>query len=253
MAHLAKKIIKMTMNRELSKEEEQGWDDFEHEVLVPTLKWSVTGIVLIWCLTRFAIDLIGVTIILLSLYLIYGLFKFNGEFNDKLRALREQISRKRVFFTTDMGGRVRNQFMVGAFVFILCIIYTMVGIHTYAGFAGALLRIEKIWVSLAPTTQIDVVALIFSFTISAVVVLTMIFKISRISNLVITEEGLFIGDSHLTWGEIQHCEVEYFFKRPVDLVIASRGGSIIRIQLSRFRIDRDKAEEIAALINQNVH
>lgn len=248
MTQWFKLIVEKIRKRKLTREEEEDYDNFQDEVLIPTLKWSIIGIVLIFCLLKFAVDLIGATMIFLSLYLVYGILKFRKEFNRRLEALNEQISRQEKLFSTDMGSRVRNQFLTIALVTLFLVIYTITGIHQYERFSEFFSKAGEIWRNLSPNTKIDIAAVLFSFVISGIVLLTGVFKISQMSNLIITNEGLFISDSFISWGEIKSSQVEYFFKRPVHLVINTRGGSLIRIQLSRFNVDKKKAEEIATIL-----
>ena len=249
---MLEKIVEKIKKRELSGEEKENLKNLEEELVYPTVKWTVPGFILIFFLITYAENSIGIAMILLSLYLVLGLLKFRRESNEKLIQLKNRISQAKILFATNMMDRVKNQLIVFSLVCLFFVIYLVIGIHINGQFTRFSQRCIEIWQRLSPATVIDVVAIIFSFLISAVAVVLAILKVSQISNLVITEEGLFISDSFLSWSEVKDARVEYFFRRPVDLVIDTKGGSVIRIQLSRFKIDREKAEEIAGILNRYV-
>lgn len=252
MTDFLKKLTARVKKTGLSKEEEENLSSIENEILIPTLKWSVPGFIIVYLLARFAVELIGAAMIILSLYLVFGLFKFRRESNERIDALRKQLEPRAILFSTDMGRIVRNQFIVVLLLGALLAGNVLFEIHRTLGIGEFIVRCSDIWLRLAPAARIDCIALIFSFVTSLLVILMGIFKVSQISNVVVTDEGLFISDSYLSWKELKSSYVEFFFRRPVYLVVETCGGSTIRIQLSRFKIDKQKAEEIASILNQHV-
>jgi|GEM_PF-2025499 len=242
-------IIGKVRRDDYSREEGEALEHIAREVVIPAAKWLFIGVILT-VLVLWAQDLIGEAIIILSLYLIVGLYRFERENELRQKDMKKEISAQRIFFSTDMERRIRTQCLLIAAVAAISMITSAFILYHNGRLEILTGKVIRFWGSSTPEAQLDFIAvLVFLFT-SVFVVSVGIFRVAQLSNVIITEKGIHISDSFLSWSELKEAETEYFFRRPVHLTLKTFGGSVIKIQLSRLKIGDSKAEEITHLVNQ---
>ncbi len=244
-------ILDKVHRDDYSKEESETIEHIASEVVIPTAKWLFIGVILT-VLVIWAQELIGEAMIVLSIYLIYGLYRFEHENESRRKKLKKEISSQQIFFSTDMERRIRTQYLVIAAVALFFITLSGFILHQNGRLAIFTDKVIRFWGNSTPEAQIDFIAVIVFLFTSIFVVTIGIFRVAQVSNVVITEKGIHISDSFLSWSEIKEAETEYFFQRPVHLTFKTFGGSVIKIQLSRLKISDTKAEEITALVNRQI-
>lgn len=244
-------ILEKVQRDDYSKEEGETLLHITREVIVPAAKWLCIGVILT-VLVVWEQKLIGKAIIVLSIYLIYGLYRFEHDNEGARKALKKEISSQQIFFTTDMERRIRTQYLVIAAVALFFIILSGFILHHNGRLVVLTGRIIRFWEDSTPEAQIDFIAVIVFIFTSFFVATVGIFRVAQFSNVVITEKGVYISDSFLPWSELKEAETEYFFQRPVYLTLNTFGGSVIKIQLSRLKISDAKAEEITELVNRKI-
>jgi len=244
-------ILDRVQRDDCSVEEEETLLHITREVIVPAAKWLCIGVILT-VLVFWAQELIGTAIIVLSIYLIYGLYRFEHDNESNREALKKEIASQQIFFTTDMERRIRTQYLLIATVTLFFIILSAFILHQNGRLAVLTGRIIHFWKDSTPEAQIDFIAVIVFIFTSIFVATVSIFRVAQFSNVIVTEKGVYISDSFLPWCELKEAETEYFFQRPVYLTLNTFGGSIIKIQLSRLKISDAKVEEITSLVNRRI-
>lgn len=253
MTHLLKKIVKTIKRAELTEEEEKTLDVLEKEIFIPTLTWSFFGFAIVFFFLTFDWRLIGKAMFILALYLVYGLFQFSRESKSLENAFKKQLETKKILFRTDMAKRIVNQFLVVAAVLIVFCLYWIIIEYSNGRFFDFTVRLLRLWNRISFEGKIDFFSVLFSCMISFIAVFMAIYRVSHMSDIIITDDGIFIGDSFFVWSDIKQYNIEYFFMRPVYLTIETKRTSLIRVQLSRFKFDRDKAGEIASIMERKIN
>jgi hypothetical protein len=245
MSRLSLKTLAGKIKRSpLTGEDEEHFDYLEKEVLLPCIKWSIIGGFLMIYVTRISPGAIGSIILLLTLYLLFGLMLFLRDRERQLGELRGKLERETILFHIDMIRKKKRDLILG-FVLSLSAIALLLVIMVLLYHREAF---SEYWSLVSPDMKSDHYALLFSVFISLAVVFTASYKVTEMSNLVITGRGIFISDHFVLWNDIEHSEIEFFFKRPIQLVLHIRDMAAIRIDLYRFRIDNAQAEQIAAIL-----
>ncbi|MDQ7821813.1 MAG: hypothetical protein RDV48_03355 [Candidatus Eremiobacteraeota bacterium] len=242
------RLLERLRGRELTSQERENLGEIEREICTPIAVWSLISIVLFCLLASTEWRFVGEAMLALALYLVYGAMKIRRAGREKLHAIEELLRGRQILFRTDMGRKIARQcvviFSVTA-IFFSCLVIMNAAVWKVPLWGRFLLA----WGRASTELKVDLLAILFSALMSAVVIVLGILRVAQMSNIIITDDGLLISDSFFSWKEIQAAHVEYFFGRPVDLVVETCGGSRIRIQLSRFHIGREKADELVTLIN----
>jgi len=239
-----KSLVEKVKKAPLSGEDMEYFDYLEREVVLPSIKWLILGGILMFYLPGASPGAIGTVIVILTLYLLFGLILFLRDMEKKLGDLRTRLESETILFRTDMIGK-RKKELILALAGVLSAMIVLLALMVLLYRRGAF---NEYWSLVSADMKSAHYALLFSVFISLAVVFTALHKITEISNLVITGEGIFISEHFLSWNDILRSEVEYFFRRPVQLILETRTHARIRIDLYRLRVDSREADQIAAIL-----
>jgi hypothetical protein len=243
-----REIVLKCKSSPLTEEEEEYFDTLEKEVLLPTFKWFLLGGGLVFYVVKISPDSIGTVMIVLTLYLLIGLMLYMRDMDGKLSAYKKKLACQKILFQTDMITRKKRDLLLIFLTFLALIVFLlvlMIVLHGNQAF-------HQYWSLVSEDMKSDHYALLFSVFVSLAVIFTAAYRVVETSNLVITDEGIHIGENFYPWRAIAHAEVEYFFMRPLQLIIETHEKSRIRIDLYRFRIDNRRAEEISSILIEHV-
>jgi hypothetical protein len=237
-----KMILEKIKSASLSREEEADIDDQIDELFLPALKWLIVGPLLIIGLTRYGSSYIGAAMILLSLYLFTGFIAFWRENDRTLRDLKIRLCNEIVLFSTD------NEKRIGAFIFVSLLMVAF--FYYYIQSYHIVDHVIRHWSWSDFQGKTEIVGVWLSLLISFLVGFLAPLKVSQTSNIIITEEGIYVGAHCYPWSGITDARIDFFFKRPTNLTIETHDDNIISIDLHRFGIDKNKAAEITALLDR---